>query len=164
MVALRLHVLAALGWRLVMSSKTAVLVAERDSDWSGWVEPLGAESDDVVVVVQRRGEAPGELATRVRARVLELGLEGEISAAALVGGASWDDATLSARALMVRAIVNQMVASGRGRVFLDGGATAGRGRHAMAALAAVVDDQLAQTGVDVVTASAAEPQPLRRAA
>lgn len=150
-----------------MSSKMAVLVAERDSEWSGWVEPLGGESDDVVVVVQRRGETPGELATRVRERVQELRLEGEITAAALVGGASWDDKTLSARALMVRAIVNEMVSAGGGRVYLDGGASTGRGRHAMAALAAVVETQLAQTGVDVVTASAAQQQqaqPLRRAA
>jgi hypothetical protein len=146
-----------------MSSKTAVLIAERDSDWSGWVEPLGNEADDVVVIVQRRGESPGELAMRVRERVLELRLESEISAAALVGGASWDDATLSARALMVRAIVTQMVSSGTGCVYLDGGGQPGRGRHAMAALAAVVEDQLAQTGVAVVTGSA-EQQPLRRAA
>lgn len=143
--------------------KVAVLVAEQGSEWSGWVEPLRAESSDVVVVVQRRAETPGELATRVRERVRELRLEGEITAAALVGGASWDTATLSARALMVRAIVTQMVGAGGGTMYLDGGGRAGRGRHAMAALAAVVEDQLGQTGVDVVTASA-EPQPLHRAA
>jgi hypothetical protein len=153
-----------------IASKTAVLVAERDSEWSSWVEPLRAASDDVVVLVQRAGESPSELATRVRERVQELHLEGEITAAALVGGPSFDDATLSARALIVRAIVNQMVRSGHGRVFLDGGARSGRGRHAMAALAAVVEDQLAHTGVDVMTATptapelATSPQPLRRAA
>ncbi len=142
--------------------KLALLVAERDGDWSGWVEPLRVDSEDVVVVVQRRGESAGEFATRVRERVQALRLEGEIAAAALVGGATWDDATLSARALMVRAIVTPMVSAGGGRVFLDGGAR-GRGRHAMAALAAVVEDQLGRTGVDVVTATAAaaEPQPER---
>lgn len=148
-----------------MSSKTAVLIAEHDSEWIGWVDPLRSESEDVVVVVQRRGESAGELATRVRERVRALRLEGEITAAALVGGPCWDDRTLSARALMVRAIVNEMVSAGGGRMYLDGGVQIGRGRHAMAALAAVVESQLAQTGVDVVTASAAaQPQPLRRAA
>lgn len=132
---------------------TALLVAERDSDWSGWVEPLREEAHDVVVVLQNRGETSAELATRVRERVQELRDKGEIAAAALVGGASWDETTLSARALMVRAIVTQMVSSGGGRVYLDGGGRSGRGRHAMAALASVVDEQLGQTGVDVVTAS-----------
>lgn len=146
--------------------KMAVLVAERDGDWSGWVDPLREECDDVVVVVQRRGESASELATRVRERVQKLQLEGDIGAAALIGGATWDDATLSARALMVRAIVTPMVSAGGGRVYLDGGARSRRGRHAMAALAAVVEDQLARTGVDVVTATATElpSQRLRRAA
>jgi hypothetical protein len=60
-----------------------------------------------------------------------------------------------------------MVASGGGRVFLDSGLQAGRARHAMAALAAVVEDQVAQTGVDLVTAQGAPeeaPAGLRRAA
>jgi hypothetical protein len=146
--------------------KLALLVAERDGEWSGWVEPLRADAGDVVVVVQRRGESAGEFATRVRERVQALRSEGEIGAAALVGGATWDDATLSARALMIRAIVTPMVSAGGGRVFLDGGARSGRGRHAMAALAAVVEDQLGRTGVDVVdtTAAAAPPQRLPRAA
>lgn len=147
--------------------RLAVLVAERDGDWSGWVDPLRSDSDDVVVILQRRGETPGELATRVRERVQELRLTSEISAAALVGGACWDTATLSARALVVRAIANQMVSAGGGRIFLDGGARTGRGRHAMAALAAVVEDQVAHTGVDVLTSSAPalpQAQEQRRAA
>lgn len=146
--------------------KLALLVAERDGDWSGWVEPLRAESEDVVVLVQRRGESASEFATRVRERVHTLCLEGDIGAAALVGGSTWDDATLSARALIVRAIVTPMVSTGAGRVFLDSGARAGRGRHAMAALAAVVEDQLGRTGVNVVTASSVDAQPdrFRRAA
>ncbi len=146
--------------------RLAVLVAERDGDWSGWVDPLRSESDDVVVILQRRGESAAELATRVRERVQELRLGAEITAAALVGGGSWDTATLSARALMVRAIATQMVSAGGGRIYLDG-PRAGRGRHAMAALASVVEDQVAQTGVDVVTAAApAQPvlEPQRRAA
>lgn len=153
-----------LGWREVMSSKTAVLVAESGCEWSGWVERLGTEADDVVIVVQRKGETLGELATRVRERVHELRLESEISAAALVGGDAWDEATLSARALIVRAIVTQMVSSGAGRVYLDAGAQPGRGRHAMAALASVVDDQVAHTGVSVLTSSAEQQRSLRQAA
>ncbi len=149
------------------TGKWAVLVAEQQGDWDGWIEPLREQADEVVVVLQRRGESAAELATRVRERVQELREDGGVAAAALVGGATCDDATLSARALMVRAIVSQMVASGGGRVFLDSGLQAGRARHAMAALAAVVEDQVAQTGVDLVTAQGAPeeaPAGLRRAA
>lgn len=146
--------------------KWAVLVAEQHGDWSSWVDPLQAEADEVVVVLQRRGESAAELATRVRERVQELRNEGGVASAALVGGASFDEATLSARALIVRTIVTQMVASGGGCVYLDSGARAGRGRHAMAALASVVGDQVAHTGVHLVTAQGApsEPVRLRRAA
>jgi hypothetical protein len=145
-------------------AKTGVLVAERGADWSGWVEPLQAESDDVTVILQRCGESPGAFATRVRARVQELRAEGELVAASLVGAARWDDATLSARALVVRTIVTEMVGAGGGRVYLDAGARAGRGRHAMRALAAVVEDQVARTGVDLVTTTGAVAAPVREVA
>lgn len=138
-------------------SRIAVVVAERDGDWSPWIESLGDEVDDVTVVLQRQGESPSALATRVRQRVSEL--EGDLVAAALVGGSSWDSETLSARSLMIRAVVSQMVASGRGQLFLDAGAHVGRSRHAMQALASVVEDQIVDTGVDVLTT-----RPERRAA
>ncbi len=146
--------------------RLALLVAERDGDWSGWVDPLRSEADDVIVLLQRRGESPAELAARVRERVESLRLTNELTAAALVGN-GWDTATLSARARMVQAIASQMVSAGAGRIYLDGGPRTGRGRHAMAALASVVEDQVVRTGVDVVTASApAQPpaQTERRAA
>jgi hypothetical protein len=148
------------------TSQTAVLVSERDGEWSGWVAPLREHSDDVAVVVQRMDETTGEFATRVRARILEIQKDTEIVAAALVGGSSFDDRTLSARALMVRAIVSPMVGSGGGSLFLDGGAR-GRGRHAMQALASVVGDQLTTTGVVISTACPAPvppPAQVRRAA
>lgn len=152
-----------------MSSRkrTAVLVAERDGDWSKWVESLRGDADDIAIVLQRMGESPSELATRVRQRVQELQLGGDLVAAALVGGDRWDAETLSARSLMIRAIVNQMVASGRGQLFLDAGTHAGRSRHAMQALASVVEDQILDTGVEVLTAAAGpqpQPAPQRRAA
>lgn len=147
--------------------KWAVLVAEQRGDWCGWVEPLREAAEQVVVILQRCGETPAELATRVRERAQELRAEGGIAAAALVGGASFDDATLSARARIVRTVVTQMVEVGGGRVYLDGSAQAGRGRHAMAALAAVVEDHVNQTGVELVSAQgvpAVAPAGLPRAA
>lgn len=134
------------------TKKTAVLVAERGGEWSEWVEPLREDVDEFAIVLQRQGESPSELATRVRERVAELQLEGELVAAALVGGDRWDPDTLSARSLMIRAMVSQMVPTGRGRLFLDGGERAGRGRHAMQALAAVVEDQVGG-GIAVSTQS-----------
>lgn len=147
--------------KVSIQGRLAVLVVERDGDWSGWVDALRSEADDLVVITQRRGESIAELATRVRERVQELRGTAELTAAALVG-AGWDTETLSARALMVRAIASQMGAAAGGRIYLDGGPRSGRGRHAMAALAAVVEDQVAPT-VDIVPSSApvpahAEPQ------
>lgn len=136
--------------------RTAVLVAERDGDWSEWIESLRDDADDIAIVLQRMGESPAALATRVRERVEEL--DGDLVAAALVGGDRWDPDTLSARSLMIRAIVTRMVTSGRGQLFLDAGAHAGRGRHAMQALASVVEDQVADTGVEICTA-ARRPRP-----
>lgn len=136
--------------------RTALLIAEREGDWSDWVEPLRGQADDIAVILQRMGETPSELATRVRERVGELQLEGELVAAALVGGEHWDSATLTARSLMIRAIVSQMISAGSGRLFLDGGAKSGRGRHAMQALAFVVEDQIGDSGVEVVTSAGAQ--------
>ncbi|HJL18010.1 MAG TPA: hypothetical protein RMH99_20270 [Sandaracinaceae bacterium LLY-WYZ-13_1] len=141
------------------SKRTAVLVAERDGDWSDWVESLRLEADDIAIVLQRMGESPSELATRVRERVQGLRCEGHLVAGALVGGERWDSDTLSARSLMIRAMVSQMVVSGRGQLFLDGGSQSGRGRHAMQALASVVEDQIRDTGVEVHTSAGAPGAP-----
>lgn len=143
--------------------KIALLVAERDGDWSEWVESLRAEADDIAIVLQRVGESPAELATRVRARVATLSLEGDLVVAALVGGERWDSTTLSARSLMIRAMVSQMGSAVSSRLFLDAGARLGRGRHAMQALATVVADQTGDN-VDIVTTRGPFRAPVRRAA
>jgi len=128
----------------------AVLIAETESDWGDWLSSLRCEAEDVVVLVQRPSESSHSFATRVRARVQDL-RDGEIVAAALAGGNHWDADVLAARSVMLHAVVSQMVTHGRGRVFLDSGAQASRARHAMQAIADAVDDQVAQTGVEVFT-------------
>ena len=115
--------------------KIGLLVAERDSDWSEWIEPLRGEVHDIAIVLQRMGETPSELATRVRARVAELAGKGELVSAALVGGECWDSDTLHARSLMIRAVLSHMMGSADGTLYLDAGDKAGRSRHAMQALA-----------------------------
>lgn len=141
-----------------MSGKktTAVLVAEREGDWNDWVESLRDDAEDIAIVLQRMGESPSAFATRVRARVQELHAEGELVAAALVGGDRWDSETLSARSLIIRAIIAEMAPAHQGQLFLDAGSTSGRGRYAMQALASVVEDQI-PAGVDVVTAGPRVP-------
>lgn len=135
-----------------MSGKktTAVLVAERDGEWNDWVESLRASADDIAIVLQRINETPSAFATRVRERVHALRLEGEVVAAALVGGDRYDSETLSARSLIIRAIVAEMAPANQGQLFLDAGPTPGRGRYAMQALAAVVESQI-PANVDVMT-------------
>src|SRR5262245_36953284 len=138
----------------------AVLIAEMDSDWGDWLTSLRCEADDVIVLVQRPSESSNAFASRVRTRVQDL-RDGEIVAAALAGGNRWDADVLAARSVMLHAVVSQMVTSGGGRVFLDSGVHASRARHAMQAIADAVDDQVAQTGVDVFTSGV---EALRRAA
>ncbi|MBX3272195.1 MAG: hypothetical protein KF729_18165 [Sandaracinaceae bacterium] len=149
-----------------------LLVAERDSAWSEWVEPLRGEVHDIAIVLQRMGETPAELATRVRARAAELAGRGELVAAALVGGERWDPDTLNARSLMIRAILSHMKAGTAGArpegataptLYLDAGDKAGRSRHAMQALASVVADQIGGS-VQVLTTHGPSAVPVRRAA
>ena len=130
--------------------KTAVLVAERSGLWSDWIEPLRAQAEDIAVILQRIEETPSQLAVRVRERLVQIAQEGELVAAALIGGDQWDSATLTARSSMTCALAAQMSAAGNGRLFLDT-AHSGRGRHAMQALAAVLEEQVGD-GVDIVTA------------
>lgn len=143
--------------------KTALLVAEREGDWSRWVEPLRDEADDIAIVLQRMGETPAELAARVRARVEELTERGELVAAALVGGDRWDPDIIAARSQMIRAIVSQMATIDAGRVYLDAGPAAGRSQHAMQAIASVVTEQIGGH-VAIVTMQGPRPLPARRRA
>lgn len=145
--------------------KTAVLVAEREGDWSQWVESLRDEVDDIAIVLQRMGETPSELATRVRERVAEIASQCEVVAAALVGGERWDSDTLNARSQIIRAIVSHMATIDEGRLYLDAGTGAGRSRHAMQAIASVVADHVG-SHVDIVTTNGPRPRsmPARRRA
>ena len=146
-----------------MAKKVAVLIAERDADLGGWMHTLRGQSDQVVVVQQQDDESFPELATRVRERVATLGPRTEVVAATLAGGPRWDVAVLGARSLMVRAVVSEMVAGGRGRLFLD--ATKRQARISMQALASVVEEQIVDTGVTVRTDRPAAPiAPARRRA
>ncbi len=148
-----------------INPQTGLLVAERDADWSEWIEPLRGEVHDIAIVLQRLGETPSELATRVRARVSEMAEKGELVAAALVGGQCWDPDTLNARSLMIRAIVSHMSvpSAGASTLYLDAGDKAGRSRHAMQALASVVSEQIGD-GVEIVTMQGPGSTPARRRA
>lgn len=143
--------------------KTGLLVAERDADWSEWIDPLRAEVHDIAIVLQRMEETPSQLATRVRARVAEIAGQGNLVTAALVGGERWDSDTLNARSLMIRAIVSQMKGAQDGVLYLDAGDRVGRSRHAMQALASVVSEQIGDT-VELVTTYGPEVQARRHAA
>jgi hypothetical protein len=128
----------------------AILIAELDSEWGDWLSSLRCEADDVLVLVQRPSESSPAFAARVRARVQDV-RDGEIVAAALVGGNHCDAGVIGARSSMLHAVVSQMVTVGRGQVFLDGGSGWGRARHSMQAIADALEEQVAHTGVDVFT-------------
>lgn len=144
---------------------TAVLVAERDGDWNEWVEPLRGQADDIAIVLQRMDETPAELAMRVRERVAEVTKTGNLVAAALVGGESWDSDTLSARSLMIRALLGHMEPGSEGQLYLDSGLKRGRSRHAMMALASALSEQVSES-ISIVPTKGPLPAPLpaRRAA
>ena len=141
---------------MTINPQIGLLVAERDADWSEWIESLRDEVQDIAIVLQRLGETPSELATRVRARVAELGEKGELISAALVGGECWDPDTLNARSLMIRAIVSHMTGTEEAKLYLDAGDREGRSRHAMQALASVVCEQI---GDDVQILTTRGPRP-----
>lgn len=123
---------------------TAVLVAERDSEWQDWADQLRATVDFVRVVAQRPTESASAFASRVRSEMQRA--EGTVDEAVLAGGLACDPEVLAARALVVRALTSRMPASGR--LHLDG---TDRTRLAMEALAQLVSDQLQASGVEVVT-------------
>lgn len=123
---------------------TAVLIAERDSEWQDWADQLQATASFVRVVAQRPAESASAFASRVRTEMQREG--GTVDEAVLAGGLACDPEVLAARALVVRALTSRM--TGHGRLYLDG---TDRTRLAMDALAQIVSDQLAASGVEVVT-------------
>lgn len=122
----------------------AVLIAERDSEWQGWVDQLRSTADCVRVVAQRPSESASAFASRVRSEMQRDG--GAVSEAVLAGGLACDPEVLGARALVVRALTSRMTTNSR--LHLDG---TRRTRLAMEALAQIVSDQLQASGVEVVT-------------
>ncbi|MGF1470004.1 MAG: hypothetical protein ACFCGT_28110 [Sandaracinaceae bacterium] len=128
-----------------------MVFAELGSSWAEWLATLAVDADDVLVVQQEAGEPPAAFATRARSRVVEASLDGDVTAAALVGGPRWDADILASRSLMLRAIVTQMGPESVGTVFLDDAAAEGAGRFAMQALATVVEDQVGSRGAEIVT-------------
>jgi hypothetical protein len=137
----------------VMRTGTKVLVAERESEWQGWVDQLRATARSVCVITQRSAESASAFAARVRSEMQRI--EGSLDEAVLVGGLACDPEVLAARALIIRALTSRMPSSGRLR--LDGN---GRGNLAMEALAQIVSDQLQASGVEVVTERSPAPLPL----
>ena len=141
---------AVAAWLLVGSSggrpPTADTALERGEGGSQGPALRGAGPQ---VAAEPSAETP-TFAARVRARVQDV-RDGEIVAAAMVGGNHCDAGVIAARSSMLHAVVSQMVTVGRGQVFLDGGSGSGRARHSMQAIADALEEQVAHTGVDVFT-------------
>jgi hypothetical protein len=127
----------------------AVLIAERDSEWQGWVDALRAVADCVRVIAQRPNESASAFAARVRSEMQRS--TDVIDHAVLAGGLGCDPEVLAARTLMVHALTSRM--ADKSRLHLDGNRRTG---FAMEALAQIVSDQLQASGVEVVT-TATEP-------
>jgi hypothetical protein len=129
---------------------TSLIVAERKSDWTPWVDRFKADAPDVVVLLQEKGEKTNDFAMRVRDKVRELVAEGRSpSWAVLVGGGRTDSQALESRSLKLRAIATEMAKGGGGRVLLS---DAGADRYTMAALASAVQMSVRGTSVTVAHA------------
>lgn len=131
---------------------TALVVAERGSDWTPWVDVMRRGSPDVLVVLQQPGESVEALAHRVRVRVgavVEGG--GRLATAVIAGGGRTDDDAISARSHALRAIVAPMVTAAGGRIYLSARAT---DRFAMMGLAGAVAPMVEGTGVRVMPVGA----------
>jgi len=132
----------------IVPEPTSLIVAERGSDWTPWVDVLRAQTPDCAVIVQQPGESVDALAVRVRSHVAALvDRGGEIRNAVLVGGGRTDADAISARSQAIRAIVAPMVSAAGGRLYLSSRAA---DRLAMMGLASVVAPMLEGTGVRVV--------------
>ncbi len=129
---------------------TSLIVAERNSDWTPWVDRFKADAPDVVVILQEKDEKTNDFAVRVRDKVRELVAEERApSWATLVGGGRTDSQVLESRSLMLRAIASEMAKGPGGRVLLS---DAGADRYTMAALASAVQMSVRGTSVTVAHA------------
>jgi len=140
----------------IVPEPTSLIVAERGSDWTRWVDVLRAETPGCDVIVQQPGESVGALSQRVRAHVASLvDGGGTLRNAVIVGGGRTDADAISARSQAVRAIVAPMVKAAGGRLFLSAGSP---DRLAMMGLAGVVAPMLVGTGVTVLPVG--DPPPM----
>ncbi len=125
--------------------RTALVVAERGSDWTPWVEQFRRETPDVVVLMQEPDEKVAAFATRVGARVGELRLcGGRLENAVIVSGGRTDHDIVSARSASIRAIVSPMVEAAGGKLYLSSG---GSDRFTMLGIATSVAPMVRGTGV-----------------
>ena len=127
---------------------TSLIIAERSSEWTPWVDRFKADAPDVVVLLEEKGEKTKDFALRVRDKINELVAADRAPAwAVLVGGGRTDRSALEGRHLTLRAIATEMAKNGGGRVLLE---DAGPDRFTMAALATAV--QMAVRGTSVTVA------------
>jgi len=124
-----------------------MIVAERGSAWTPWVERFRLATPEVRVVLQHRGESMSALAMRVRTQLAELERHGlRPERAVIVGGGRTDGDALAARSGCLRAITSGMARGSGGEVLLD---DSGSDRLAMAGLALAVNALTHGTGVTV---------------
>jgi hypothetical protein len=136
----------------IMSTPTAIIVAEHGSAFGPFVSMARSGGRDVLVVEQSSVESASELARRVRETLEELEQSGAaLRGAILVGGGRTDESVLSARSSMVRTLIGPMVHADEGEMVL---VSSGRDRFSMQGLAAVTAEMLRGANVRVRSASA----------
>jgi len=116
------------------------IISERGSE----LEPCRPVPSGARVIAQGPSETPASLAARVR---LEVAGAARVETLVVAAGDRTDSEVLSSRLIMLRAATSKMLGAGGGRVHLR--ARARHARHAMAALAEVVSEQVRHTSVVV---------------
>lgn len=128
-----------------------MVVAERGSAWTSWVERFSEESANVEVLVQRRNESGTAFGQRIRRRLSEMSENGTTPERAVwVGGGRRDLSALRSRSVSVRALASGMARRGGGEVYLDSTA---KDRISMLAIAETIADLVKGTGVHVHAAN-----------
>ena len=127
------------------SAGVVIVVGEKGSDWTTWVERYQQAGHEVLVVLQEPEESVQALSGRLRLRLRALLEHGRtVREAVLVSGQRRDARALEARSNVIRHMVGAMTERGEGRIWLDG-----KDRFGTLALATTVAPLIRGTGVSI---------------
>ena len=130
----------------------SIVVLEAGAAWPAWLTEYQRLAPNAVVIAQARSELPDAFRSRVVHRIAEAttGRGARVRVGVIVAGDSPDDARLTLREQVARAILKSMGTSHEAELVLAGDAQELEGpRHELFGLAGVLCQELGGTNVSV---------------